>query len=86
MTEDNQLSPAERIIQKCEKCGEEGNTYEVGDDLVGYDKHVFCAEDAIEYGFCPISGGFYGGVAEEEIVYFPKYGMCSGCYFSGVIE
>ena len=48
MTEDSQLSPTEGIIQKCEKCEEEGNTYEVGDDLVGYDKHVFCAKHAIE--------------------------------------
>ena len=51
MTEDNQLSPAERIIQKCEKCGEEGNTYEMGDEMIseGEKKYLEHAIELAEY-------------------------------------
>ena len=59
--------------KKCKICGREGREYEICGET-----HVYCNGHAIDRGFCPYCGGFYGGVDWEE-VNLRTYGMCSSC-------
>lgn len=65
------------VNESCEKCGEAGEKYQYPGSE---ERHVFCNDHAREEGFCPGCGRFVMGVEIEDLIFMPKYGVCSECY------